>query len=100
MLVLVFKDAILGLAAGVQLSANRMVARGDWIEMPKFNADGTVLYGAQSHLNASGRDYNGNLKWTASGGTGGDVDRGRWSLVVRRSDCPAERRKQYKRGFN
>ncbi|MDG2124289.1 MAG: mechanosensitive ion channel family protein [Verrucomicrobiales bacterium] len=41
-LMLVFKDAILGLAGGLQLSMNRMVARGDWIEMPKFGADGTV----------------------------------------------------------
>ena len=42
-LMLIFKDSILGLMAGIQLSANRMVARGDWIEMPKFGADGEVL---------------------------------------------------------
>ena len=42
-LMLIFKDSLLGLVAGVQLSANRMVARGDWIEMPKFGADGEVL---------------------------------------------------------
>ena len=42
-LMLIFKDSILGLVAGIQLSANRMVARGDWIEMPKFGADGEVL---------------------------------------------------------
>lgn len=42
-MMLVFKDSLLGLVAGVQLSANRMVAKGDWIEMPKFGADGTVL---------------------------------------------------------
>jgi miniconductance mechanosensitive channel len=42
-MMLIFKDSILGLVAGVQLSANRMVARGDWIEMPKFGADGEVL---------------------------------------------------------
>lgn len=42
-MMLVFKDSILGLVAGIQLSANRMVARGDWIEMPKFGADGEVL---------------------------------------------------------
>lgn len=42
-MMLIFKDAILGLVAGVQLSANRMVARGDWIEMPKFGADGDVI---------------------------------------------------------
>lgn len=40
---LIFKDSILGLVAGIQLSANRMVARGDWIEMPKFGADGEVM---------------------------------------------------------
>ncbi len=42
-LMLVFKDAILGFVAGIQLSANQMVARGDWIEMPKYGADGDVL---------------------------------------------------------
>jgi miniconductance mechanosensitive channel len=42
-LMLVFKDPILGLVAGIQLSANRMVTPGDWIEMPKYGADGDVL---------------------------------------------------------
>ena len=42
-LMLIFRDPILGLVAGVQLSANQMVARGDWIEMPKYGADGDVL---------------------------------------------------------
>jgi miniconductance mechanosensitive channel len=42
-LILVFKDAILGLVAGVQLSTNNMVRKGDWIEMPQFGADGDVL---------------------------------------------------------
>lgn len=42
-LILVFKDPILGFIAGIQLSVNKMVARGDWIEMPKYNADGDVL---------------------------------------------------------
>ncbi|WP_435275314.1 mechanosensitive ion channel family protein [Psychrobium sp. nBUS_13] len=40
---LVFKDTILGFVAGVQLAANQMVSRGDWIEMPKYGADGEVL---------------------------------------------------------
>ncbi len=40
---LIFRDAILGFVAGIQLAANRMVARGDWIEMPKYGADGEVL---------------------------------------------------------
>ena len=42
-LMLVFKDSILGLAAGLQLSSNRMIAVGDWIEVPKYGADGNVL---------------------------------------------------------
>ncbi len=42
-LLLVFKDSILGFVAGIQLNANRMVAVGDWIEMPKYGADGDVL---------------------------------------------------------
>ena len=41
-LLLIFRDAILGFVAGIQLTAHRMVARGDWIEMPKYNADGDV----------------------------------------------------------
>ncbi len=41
-LILVFKDTILGFVASIQLSANTMVNVGDWISMPKFNADGTV----------------------------------------------------------
>lgn len=40
---LVFKDSLLGLAGGVQLIANDMVQIGDWIEMPKYGADGEVL---------------------------------------------------------
>ncbi|MEE8349879.1 MAG: mechanosensitive ion channel domain-containing protein [Acidobacteriota bacterium] len=42
-LMLVFKDTILGFVAGIQLTANRMVAQGDWIEMPRYGADGDVL---------------------------------------------------------
>ncbi len=42
-LMLIFRDPILGLVAGIQLSANRMVAQGDWIEMPRYGADGDVL---------------------------------------------------------
>ncbi|HOZ19383.1 MAG: mechanosensitive ion channel [Bacteroidales bacterium] len=40
---LVFKDTILGFVASVQISANDMVRIGDWVEMPKFNADGDVI---------------------------------------------------------
>ena len=42
-LMLVFKDMILGLVAGVQLSANDMLRPGDWISMPKYGADGDVV---------------------------------------------------------
>ncbi len=42
-LLLIFKDAILGFVAGIQLAANKMVAHGDWIEMPNYGADGEVL---------------------------------------------------------
>lgn len=42
-LMLVFKDTILGFVASIQLSTNKMVKRGDWISMPSHNADGTVL---------------------------------------------------------
>lgn len=42
-LMLVFKDSILGLVAGVQLSSNEMVRVGDWIEMPKYDANGDVI---------------------------------------------------------
>ncbi len=42
-LMFIFKDAILGFVAGIQLSANRMVANGDWIEMPKYGADGDIV---------------------------------------------------------
>lgn len=41
-LMLVFKDTILGFVAGVQLLANKMVNIGDWIVMPSANADGEV----------------------------------------------------------
>lgn len=42
-LLLVFKDTILGFVASIQLSANKMLKPGDWIEMPKHNANGTVI---------------------------------------------------------
>ncbi|MCK4542856.1 MAG: mechanosensitive ion channel [Spirochaetales bacterium] len=42
-LMLVFKDSILGLVAGMQLAANNMVKIGDWIEMPSYGADGDVI---------------------------------------------------------
>lgn len=42
-LVLVFRDTILGFVSSIQLSANQMVKPGDWISMPSRNADGVVI---------------------------------------------------------
>jgi miniconductance mechanosensitive channel len=41
-LLLIFKDAILGLVAGIQLSSMDLVRKGDWLEIPKHGADGFV----------------------------------------------------------
>jgi miniconductance mechanosensitive channel len=40
---LVFKDTILGFVASIQLSGHDMIRIGDWIEMPKYGADGDVI---------------------------------------------------------
>lgn len=42
-LMLVFKDTILGFVASVQISSNDMLRIGDWIEMPSAGADGDVI---------------------------------------------------------
>lgn len=42
-LMLIFKDSLLGLVAGIQISVNQMVQIGDWIEMPNQGADGDVI---------------------------------------------------------
>ena len=42
-LMLIFKDTILGFVASMQVSANDMVRIGDWITMPKYGADGDVI---------------------------------------------------------
>lgn len=42
-LILVFKDTILGLVAGVQNAAYDIIRIGDWIEMPKYGVDGDVI---------------------------------------------------------
>ncbi len=42
-LLLVFKDTILGFVASIQLTANNMVKLGDWITMPSHGADGDVI---------------------------------------------------------
>ncbi len=42
-ILLIFKDALLGFVGGLQLAANDMVRNGDWIEMSKYGADGDVI---------------------------------------------------------
>ena len=42
-LMLVFKDSILGLVAAIQLSGNDMIRIGDWITVPSYGADGDVV---------------------------------------------------------
>jgi miniconductance mechanosensitive channel len=42
-LLLIFKDTILGFVAGIQVTTNNLVQIGDWIEMPKYGADGDVI---------------------------------------------------------
>lgn len=42
-LLIVYKDTILGFVAGISLSANKMLKVGDWISVPHHNADGTVI---------------------------------------------------------
>lgn len=41
-MLLIFKDPILGFVGGLQLIFNKMLSIGDWISMPKFGADGIV----------------------------------------------------------
>ena len=41
-LMLVFKDTILGFVAGIQIASNEMLRPGDWLEMPSQGADGDV----------------------------------------------------------
>lgn len=42
-LMLVFKDSIMGFVSSLQLTGNDLVRIGDWIEMPKYSADGDVI---------------------------------------------------------
>ncbi len=42
-LMLIFKDSILGFVSGIQLSVNDMLQVGDWIQMPKYGVDGIVI---------------------------------------------------------
>ena len=40
---LIFKDIIIGFVSGIQLTWNDMLRIGDWVEMPKYGADGDVI---------------------------------------------------------
>lgn len=42
-ILLIFRDTILGLVAGIQLNANRMIQVGDWVQMDSQNANGEVI---------------------------------------------------------
>ena len=42
-LILVFKDTILSVVASIQIASNDMIRIGDWVEMPKYGADGDVI---------------------------------------------------------
>lgn len=42
-LLVIFHDTLLGLVASVQITKNELVAVGDWIEVPKYQADGDVI---------------------------------------------------------
>lgn len=42
-LLLIFRDTILGFVAGIQIAANRMFNTGDWIEIPKYGVDGDII---------------------------------------------------------
>jgi len=42
-LLLIFKDTLMGFVASIQLSANDMIHIGDWVSMPKYGADGDVI---------------------------------------------------------
>jgi miniconductance mechanosensitive channel len=41
-LAIVYKDSLLGFVAGIQIASNDLLRKGDWIEMPDYNADGDV----------------------------------------------------------
>jgi miniconductance mechanosensitive channel len=41
-LAIVYKDSLLGFVAGIQIASNDLLRKGDWIEMPDYNADGSV----------------------------------------------------------
>ncbi len=56
-LMLIFKDTILGFVASIQVSANDSVRVGDWIEMQKYGADGIVLKITLNNVKVQNFDY-------------------------------------------
>lgn len=69
-LVGMFQGEAVASAAGTVVNTRLVYALG---------ADGVVLRGTRSHISASERDGAGDLEWSASGATGGELQRGRWS---------------------
>ncbi len=55
-ILLVFKDSILGLVASVQIASYDMVKKGDWIQMDQFNADGDVIDISLIHIKVQNWD--------------------------------------------
>lgn len=55
-LLLIFKDVILGLVAGIQINVNNMVRIGDWIQMDQQNANGTVIEISLTNVKVSNFD--------------------------------------------
>lgn len=68
-LVGMFRGETISRGEGIYINTQLVYALG---------ADGVVHYGAQSHLNASQRDIDGNLIYTANGQSDGSMQRGRW----------------------
>jgi len=56
-ILLIFKDTILGFVGGIQLAALDMVKEGDWISLPKHNADGTVIDISLTTVKVQNWDY-------------------------------------------
>ena len=63
-LMLIFKDSILGLVAGVQLSANDMLRPGDWITMSKYGADGYVIEVTLTTVKV--QNFDKTMRWSAT----------------------------------
>ncbi|HLU25070.1 MAG TPA: mechanosensitive ion channel domain-containing protein [Longimicrobiales bacterium] len=55
-LLLIFRDSILSLVAGIQITSNNLIRVGDWIEMPQFGADGDVVEIALNYVRVQNWD--------------------------------------------